>query len=210
LTTLLIPEIVGTIAFALSGFLVATRVKLDLLGIFIASFLTALGGGVVRDVITNQVPYAFSHNLPIIIVILVITFALIFNLHKIPDFEKKSYFLISDTFGLVSFAISGALVAIGAEFNFTGVILLSVTTAVGGGVLRDMLINQIPIVLKSEFYATVAIVVAIGIYLCHFFDILSYVSIGIIFCIGFALRLLAYYQKWQLPTFQKESDERDT
>ena len=80
-----IAEIVGTIAFGLSGFLVATRDRLDLLGIFIASFLTALGGGIARDTIADVTPYAFSHILPTLLVIFVIIFAIIFIVKTIKE-----------------------------------------------------------------------------------------------------------------------------
>jgi uncharacterized membrane protein YeiH len=198
-TTLLIAEIIGIVAFSISGFFVAVRAKLDILGILIASFLTALGGGIVRDIIAGKTPYTFSHNLPSLIVLCVVVLAILFKLHKRADFEKKSYFLISDTLGLVSFAISGAFVALEADFNFAGVILLSVITAIGGGVMRDILINQVPIVLVSEFYATVAILIGAFIYLLNYFDVLSIYGTIFVFVFGFLLRILAYYKKWHLP-----------
>jgi uncharacterized membrane protein YeiH len=198
-TTLLIAEIIGIVAFSISGFFVAVRAKLDILGILIASFLTALGGGIVRDIIAGKTPYTFSHNLPSLIVLCVVVLAILFKLHKRADFEKKSYFLISDTLGLVSFAISGAFVALEADFNFAGVILLSIITAIGGGVMRDILINQVPIVLVSEFYATVAILIGAFIYLLNYFDVLSIYGTIFVFGFGFLLRILAYYKKWHLP-----------
>ena len=199
MTTLLVAEIIGIIAFAISGFFVAVRSNLDLLGIFIASFLTALGGGILRDVIAGYTPYTFSHNLPIFIVLSVVIFSIIFKLHKITDFEKKSYFLISDTLGLVSLAISGAFVAIEADFNFAGIILLSITTAIGGGIIRDIMLNHVPFVLLSEFYATVAIIIGLLIYIFNYFDLLSFYTTTVVFIFGFSIRLLAYYKKWQLP-----------
>ena len=127
-------EIIGTVAFALSGFYVAVKDKLDLLGIFIASFLTALGGGLVRDMIADRAPYTFTHMLPSILVITVILVSILLKLHEKSEIEKKLYFIISDTLGLVSFSISGALVGLHVGFNFFGVILLALLTAVGGGV----------------------------------------------------------------------------
>ena len=194
-----IADFVGTVAFALSGFLVATRDKLDLLGIFIASFLTALGGGIVRDTIANKIPYAFSHHLPTVLVIFVLVFAIIFKLHKKNKFENKTYFILSDSIGLISFSITGALVAIMADFNIFGVIILSLTTAVGGGIMRDVLLNRIPIVLTSELYGTISIVIGCLIFLLDFINQLNTITIFILFIFTLIFRLIAYYKKWHLP-----------
>ncbi len=140
---LLVAEVLGTIAFALSGFYVAVKERLDLLGVFIASFLTALGGGIVRDTIADRAPYTFTHLSPTLLVVIVLVLSIALKLHHKDEIEKKFYFIISDTLGLVSFAISGALVGLQAEFNFFGVILLALLTAVGGGVMRDILLNRV-------------------------------------------------------------------
>jgi len=199
MTELLVAEILGTIAFALSGFYVAVKEKLDLLGIFIASFLTALGGGIVRDTIADRAPYTFTHLLPTVLVLLVLGLSIVFQLHRKGEIEKKFYFIISDTLGLVSFAISGALVGLQVEFNFFGVILLALLTAVGGGVMRDILLNRVPILLTSEFYGTVALLVGMVLFLLKMCDCLGFVSLMGVFACGVALRLLAYYKQWNLP-----------
>lgn len=199
MTELLVAEIIGTVAFALSGFYVAVKEKLDLLGVFIASFLTALGGGIVRDNIADRAPYTFTHLLPTTLVLVVIVLSVLFRLHQKDEIEKKFYFIISDTLGLVSFSISGALVGIQAEFNFFGVILLALLTAVGGGVMRDILLNRVPILLTSEFYGTVALLVGTILFIFEKLNMLGAVPLLAVFGFGVALRLLAYYKKWHLP-----------
>ena len=196
---LLVAEIIGTIAFALSGFYVVVKDTLDLLGVFIASFLTALGGGIVRDTIANRAPYTFTHLLPTFLVIAVLLLSIVLKLHKKDEIEKKFYFIISDTLGLVSFSISGALVGLQAEFNFFGVTLLALLTAVGGGVMRDTLLNRVPILLTSEFYGTVALCVGAMIFVLEWMNIVGVFSLMIVFGFGVALRLLAYYKQWHLP-----------
>jgi len=198
-TLIEVAEIIGILSFALSGFFIAVSSKLDILGVFIASFLTALGGGVIRDVLVGRKLYAFSNNLASILVIAVVVVAIIFKLQRFANIEKSPYFIVADTFGLVSFAISGALIGVEAEFNFFGVILLSLITAVGGGVLRDMLINKIPMILVSEFYGTVAIFVGITIYILGTIDLLNFLTIMNVFFIGIALRFIAFYKDWHLP-----------
>jgi len=194
-----IAEIIGILSFALSGFFVAGSAGLDLLGIFIASFLTALGGGVIRDIIADKPLYAFTNNIASVLVIGVVVAGVLFRLHRFGRIEKNRYFLFADTLGLVSFAISGALVGLEVEFNFSGVVLLSLITAVGGGVLRDMLINEVPFILTSEFYGTVAIIVGMVIYLLNRVGFLTIWGVTAVFVLGILLRLTAVRRNWHLP-----------
>lgn len=194
-----IADIIGIISFALSGFLISIHHKLDILGIFISAFLTALGGGMLRDVIANKTPYIFTDMLPIGLILATLLIALFFKLHKIDDLESKSAFIISDAIGLSSFAITGSLIAIEMNFNFLGVLSLAFLTAVGGGTIRDILINRVPFILVSEFYATVAIIIGFVTYFLNFLNFLNILSLSILFIFGVILRLLAYYKKWQLP-----------
>ena len=199
MTIIEVAEIIGILSFSLSGFFIAVSSKLDILGVFIASFLTALGGGVIRDLLVGRELYAFSNNLASILVISVVITAILFKLQRFSNMEKSPYFMFADTLGLVSFAISGALIGVEAEFNFFGVILLSLITAVGGGVLRDMLINKIPMILVSEFYGTVAIFVGVLIYALGLIEMLNFLTIMNVFFVGVALRFIAFYKDWHLP-----------
>ena len=204
MSALEIADIIGVICFALSGFLIAVHYKLDILGVFISAFLTAFGGGMIRDVLADKTPYVFSSNLPVILVVATVVIALLFKLHKIDDLEGKTTFIISDAIGLVSFSITGSIVAIQNEFNFLGVLILAFLTAVGGGTIRDILINRVPSILVSEFYATVALIIASAMFVLEIFELRNIFSIMIVFICGVILRLLAYYKKWHLPTLSKE------
>ncbi|XPV68619.1 MAG: trimeric intracellular cation channel family protein [Halarcobacter sp.] len=199
MTALQIADIIGVISFALSGFLIAVHYKFDILGIFISSFLTALGGGIIRDVIANKPPFVFNNNLPIILVFATLFLAFIFNIHKKTDLEGKTWFIVSDAVGLTSFAITGALVGIEVNFNFLGVLMLAFLTAVGGGTIRDILINKVPSILVSEFYGTVAIIVGTFTYFLNIFHEANIINLTILFALGVTLRLLAFYKKWSLP-----------
>ena len=204
MSALEIADIIGIICFALSGFLIAVHYKLDILGVFIAAFLTALGGGMIRDVLADRIPYVFTTNLPVILVVCTVLIALLFKLHKIADLEGKTTFIISDAIGLVSFSITGSIVAIQNEFNFLGVLILAFLTAVGGGTIRDILINRVPSILVSEFYATVALIVASIIFVLELLHLRSLPTLTLVFIFGVVLRILAYYKKWHLPTLSKE------
>jgi len=199
MTALQISDIIGIVSFALSGFLIAVHYKFDILGIFISSFLTALGGGMIRDVIANKPPYVLNDNLPIILISATLFISLVLKLHKKTDLESKTAFIVSDAIGLVSFAITGALIGIQSDFNFLGVLMLAFLTAVGGGTIRDILINKVPSILVSEFYGTVAIIVGLITYFLHLLNHASIINLTILFIFGVTLRLLAFYRHWHLP-----------
>jgi len=194
-----IAEYIGIIAFSMSGFFVASRNNLDLLGVLIATFLTALGGGIMRDISVDKVPFTFSHNYPALIVISVLLFMIFFKFHKRNSIENKLLFILSDSIGLVSFSISGGLIAMHAHFNLTGIVAMSFLTAVGGGILRDVIINEVPFVLKTGFYGTISIIIALILYLLNFFNMLTLASTTTLFIFALGLRLLAYYKKWSIP-----------
>lgn len=198
-----IADIIGIISFALSGVLIAVRQNLDILGIFLSSFLTALGGGIIRDTIVDKIPYSLENTLPALIVIVTIASTFLFKLYKKDNLDRKTIFIISDSIGLVSFSITGALIAIEAGLNYFGVTLLALITAVGGGSIRDSLINSVPFVLTSEFYGSVSVIIATLIYLLHFFALDENIYIIFVFIIGIVIRLMAYYKSWKLPKLNR-------
>lgn len=198
-------DILGIIAFALSGFLVGVRNKLDLLGIIIAASITALGGGIVRDAILNRTPFAFTEYYPAVTVMLTIISAFVFRLYRSEHLERKRLYVISDTIGLVAFSITGALLAMDAGFNFFGVTILSFLTAVGGGVIRDTMINKVPFVLVTDFYGSIALIVAILLVISNKFIGVETLEVAIIAAFAIILRLLAYYKEWHLPKLSTDA-----
>ncbi len=199
-TPFAIAEVIGTVSFAVSGYLVGCRKKLDLLGIAMVSMLTAFGGGLVRDVICGRIPNALRSPAPILMASGTVIVALLLRLHKRGEIERSRFFIFADAIGLSAFSISGALSGLGSELGFFGVVLLGFLTAVGGGIVRDTLVNEVPSLLRSEFYGTVAILTAALVYLAHRLLHLHSAVLGVVFLFGLALRLLAYYRRWQLPT----------
>ena len=197
---LIITDIIGIIAFSLSGFLVGVRNRLDLLGIIIAASLTALGGGILRDALLHRTPFAFNEYYPAITLILTVAIVFMFETLRSDKLEHRWLFVISDTVGLVAFSITGALLAIDANYNFFGVIILSFLTAVGGGVTRDVMINKVPAVLLTDFYGSIALIVALLLSLLDLFGFLNPMSIVLVALISVTVRLVAYKQQWHLPT----------
>ncbi len=194
-----IAEYIGIIAFVISGFLVGVRNRLDLLGILISTFLTAFGGGLIRDVIANKTPYTFTHATPGALVVILLIVLIILKIHKKQNIENKALFIISDSIGLVSFSISGALVAISVGYNLTGIMALSFITAVGGGITRDVIINEVPFVFKTGFYGTVALLDGLLIYLLNLLNFINFFALLIVFSLGVTLLIVAFYRKWSVP-----------
>ena len=149
-------DLLGTIAFAISGALSAMNRRLDLFGIFIIAFVTAIGGGTIRDILIGNTPVTWMENTIYIYVIGFVTIlAIIFR--KDLDHLKKSLFLF-DTIGLGIFTITG--VEIGIQNNLSPIISITLGTMTGtfGGVVRDILCNEIPVIFRKEIYATACIV----------------------------------------------------
>ncbi|UPT78271.1 TRIC cation channel family protein [Sulfurovum sp. XGS-02] len=194
-----IAEYIGIIAFASSGFFVAVRNQLDFLGTLISVFLTALGGGIIRDVVVDKMPFTFTHNVPALTILIVMILLIVFRFNKRDSIENKPFFILSDSIGLISFSITGALIAIEAGLNLTGVLALAFVTAVGGGIIRDVIINEIPFVLKTGFYGTIALLIGLTLYILNLYELISYYSMIMVFIAGIVLRLVAYYKKWAIP-----------
>ncbi len=193
-------EYIGIAAFSASGFYIGKRNGLDLLGIYIVAFLTALGGGITRDLILGRTPISFVQTTPTLIVA-IITTLLLFIRHKYHhDIDTKPQFVLIDAVGMVSFAISGAMLAVTHHFNLAGIAISAFITAIGGGVFRDILINQVPYVLKGGFYGIIAIGIGVVVYLLDIANLLNTFTIFILFTGGITLRMYAYSKKWSLPT----------
>lgn len=192
-------EYIGIAAFTFSGFYIAVRNNLDILGIFIVSFLTALGGGIIRDTIVGIAPISLTTIYPMLLVFVIVNILILLKFHKKQEYDRKPIFIIADSFGLSSFSISGALIAVNSGFEISGVVILSFITAVGGGILRDILINEVPYILKGGFYAIISIIIGVVIYGLNYFDALEFLYLSILFVFGIILRLVAFYNNWELP-----------
>ncbi len=194
-----VAEYIGIVAFAISGFFVGVRSRLDFLGVFISVFLTAFGGGIIRDVIADRTPYAFSSNVPAVMILGVMTLLILFRFHKRDSIENRPFFILSDSIGLISFSITGAMIALEEGLNLTGVLALAFITAVGGGITRDVIINEVPFVFKTGFYGTVSLLIGVGVFVLHRTDAVSFLTLSLLFFFGVTLRMVAYYRKWSVP-----------
>ncbi len=195
---MIVADIIGTIAFAISGVLIAVYKKLDIFGIFFVAYLTALGGGVIRDTVADRMPFAFTNYYPIVTVFITIVLTVVLEVYK-KDIDSKFLFILSDAIGLCAFSITGAMVGIEVGFNIFGVIILAISTAVGGGLVRDMLLNEVPFILKEQVYATIAVFIAIVLFSLKSFDLINSISLSLLFFVALFIRLYTYKRKYHLP-----------
>lgn len=191
---------IGIIAFAFAGVSKGVQKKLDVFGLFIVGTLTAVAGGMVRDIILVKVPYAVSN-------IDYLAFAFVASLISIALYKFKFIvpakpLLVADAVGLGVFAAAGAAVALGAGLSVLHVILLAIITAAGGGVLRDILVNEIPFVLRREIYATAAGVGGIAAYASFYlgYDVVTTMSVCAVVTV--AIRFYAIWKKMHLPVIR--------
>lgn len=204
---LLILEIVGTVSFAVSGAFVAIKAKLDLFGVLFIGCVTAVGGGITRDILIGATPPAIFSNLYILLVA-AITAALVFALayvhrEKFDDMREKIEPVnnVFDAFGLAAFSVMGTEVAFvnGLSDNVLLSILLGMFTGVGGGLLRDILTSTTPYIFKKHVYALASIGGAALYYGLRLVspDNLLPSALGMVFVV--VIRLLATKYRWSLP-----------
>lgn len=194
---------IGTIAFTLSGYLVGVAKRLDVLGIMIVALLTAIGGGMIRDILTSNPPAIFYNMSTIYTIIIVLILAWCFKLHQRQKGLMAQVFLVADSIGLVAFSLAGAQIGLNLELNLFGVTALGFVTAMGGGVVRDMMVNEVPFILHKDFYGTVAILMACLLYVSDYFGINGLILQWSLFIFGVTLRLLAHRHDIRLPLAEK-------
>ncbi|MFZ0490977.1 MAG: trimeric intracellular cation channel family protein [Salegentibacter sp.] len=199
LTLFNILDIMGTIAFAISGALAAMERKLDLFGVFIIAFVTAIGGGTLRDTLIGSTPVTWMQNPVYVYLIGVVTILAIIFRNKI-DYLKKSLFLF-DTIGLGIFTITGVEIGIRNELDPIIVIALGTMTGTFGGVIRDILCNEIPVIFRKEIYATACIVGALAFVILYHLGMNKDVIYLVTSLTVIGIRLLVVKYHISLPYF---------
>ncbi|WP_455356813.1 trimeric intracellular cation channel family protein [Streptomyces sp. SYSU K217416] len=192
-------DVAGIFVFAISGALLAVRKNFDVFGIAVLAEVTALGGGLFRDLIIGAVPPAAFTDLGYFVTPLLAA-ALVFFLH--PHVERINGAVnVFDAAGLGLFCVAGTTKAYEYGLGLTASAALGLATAVGGGVLRDVLANEVPSLLRwdRDLYAVPAIVGSVIVALCIRFDSLNGLTSGIAVVTAFVLRLLAMRFHWRAP-----------
>ncbi|SEK99308.1 Uncharacterized membrane protein YeiH [Colwellia chukchiensis] len=203
-------DMFGIIVFALSGALMAGRYQLDPFGVVVLSAVTAIGGGTMRDVIL-QTPVFWLAN-PVYLYLILATAALTIIFIRSPRRIPKRFLLVSDAFGLALFAVIGTEKALSLGAAVPVAVVMGMMTGVAGGMLRDVLCNVIPMILRQEIYATAAILGGALYALLNYLEVPQHIAIILAILSALVLRLAAIYWRVSLPAFaiiDVESKEKD-
>jgi uncharacterized membrane protein YeiH len=194
-------DILGTIAFAISGVLVALNKKMDPFGVLIIAFVTAVGGGTLRDVMIGIEPVSWIKNMTYVYVIIGATVFAVVLRNKI-NYLRTSLFLF-DTIGIGLYTVVGIETGLKAGLHPVICIALGTMTACFGGVIRDILCNEIPVIFRKEIYATACIIGGLTYFLLIKFMADTNLIFVIAIIVVIVIRLIAVKFKISLPSLYK-------
>ncbi len=190
-------DVLGTFAFGLSGALVAIRRRLDIFGILVLAAATGTAGGIVRDLLLGDVPPEVLRTIwPLAVTSLAGLCAFFFG--PVIDRLTRPVMLL-DAAGLGVFAVAGCNKALAAGLEWPGAVLLGMITAIGGGVLRDIMAAEVPRVLHEEVYALAALAGAAAYATCVAFGLTGAWAAGGAVLLAFAIRVASVRYGWTLP-----------
>ncbi|AJE02269.1 trimeric intracellular cation channel family protein [Geobacter pickeringii] len=190
-------DLLGTVAFAASGALAGVRKRMDLLGVIVLGLVTATGGGVVRDVLLHDTPpFCFKNELYLYLAVGASVLVFLVPRH----FERQQRaLLLLDALGLGTFAVIGTSKALVFNLGFMGSVIMGVMTATCGGLIRDVLSNEIPLILQREIYASACVAGGAAYYLMHHLGVPSPVRLTVAAVLVIGIRFAAILKGWQLP-----------
>lgn len=196
--------LIAIAAEAMSGALAAGRRRMDIFGVAVIAFVTALGGGTIRDITLGNFPVGWTGHPEYVYLVIgagLLTVPLARYLHHV-----RRAFLVLDGMGLIAFSIIGCTVALEMGYSGVVVVMAGMMTGISGGILRDILCNQVPIVLQRELYASVSLIVCLAFIGLQALGLHPDLVIVLCFAGGLTLRLLAIWKDWRLPQFSYQND----
>jgi uncharacterized membrane protein YeiH len=203
MNVLYLADLIGTFAFCVTGIIASVQHKIDVVGAFFLALATALGGGIIRDMMLGIPSSTFNDPYHLLIVLNGVIFTYLF-INKIKDGYGYKLFIILDALGLAVFTVIGVEKAITLNVHFFGCILAGTITATGGGMIRDTLICKIPFVFHTEIYATASLLGGVIFYflykLNHFpLSLATLIAVELIFW----SRLWGYKNNIHMPRFYR-------
>ncbi len=197
MTSLLVADLIGVAVFAASGASAAVVKRLDLFGVAFVGFVAALGGGILRDVVIDAAPPLAFADWRYAVVAVVASLAM-FWLH--PQLSRlRRTVLVLDAAGLGLFTVTGTLKALGAGVPPVGACLIGMLTGIGGGVARDLLTGEVPVVLRRDIYAVVALGGAITVAVLEWLRLAGPVPLAASAVAMTVVRLIALRRRWSAP-----------
>lgn len=202
---------VGTLTFAASGALVAVRRRFDVIGVLVLATVTAIGGGSIRDVMVGALPPASLSNEPLLWAVAATAMVVFFAHHRLREDSRLLYAL--DTFGLALFAALGAERGMAYGMGPWGTVFAGAVSGVGGGVLRDVLVGQVPGIFYrfGDFYASAAALGALAYYLAYVLhpDLALVIAVGVTLVVRIGSRLLRLKLPVPRTAPARDADARD-
>ena len=194
-------DFIGTLAFAISGIRLASAKRFDLFGAYVVGVTTAIGGGTLRDLMLGQSPFWMTN--PFYLVCSAIALLWVMAFRRMLVRQNNTWFLF-DTIGLALFTVTGIEKTITAGFPFWTAIIMGTITGAGGGVFRDVFINEVPLIFRKEIYALACVIGGIAYFFCYKFGLESIVSGLICGFVVMLMRFLAVKYKLHLPILKGE------
>ena len=197
MTILYLLDLIGTAAFAASGAWLGVRRRMDLFGVLVLGLVTAVGGGTLRDMLLGDIPpFSLQDETYLYVAILAALFVFI-NRERFKLFEKPLLYL--DAVGLGTFVVIGTTKALDFELGFLGAVLMGVMTATAGGVVRDVLANEVPLILRKEIYASACLAGGVLLVILEQVDVARPTAALLAAVTVIVVRLLAIHYNWSLP-----------
>ncbi len=194
-------DFIGTLAFAISGIRLASAKHFDLFGAYVVGLATAIGGGTMRDVMLGLPPFWMTNAFYLICTALALILVIAFR--KMIVKQENTWFVF-DTIGLGLFTVTGIEKTLSAGFPFWTAIIMGTITGAGGGVIRDVFINEEPLIFRKDIYALACVVGGMAYYICLHLN-LGYITCGLVCGAAVMLmRVIAVHYKLQLPVLKGE------
>lgn len=192
-------ELLGTAAFAVTGALAASRRNMDIFGFCVMALIPAVGGGTIRDMVIGNTPVFWISDSRYVTIAIIAALVVFFTTYK-PG-SRRRILIWMDAMGLALFATLGTQISLAHDTGPLVAVMLGVVTAVTGGMIRDVICNEIPLVLSHEIYATAAFVAGTAYVVADRLDMPAQAALAIAVIAGFTVRALGIIYNWSLPNF---------
>lgn len=199
--TVYVLAMIGTAVFALSGAMAAARQNFDIFGFIVIALAPAVGGGTIRDLLLGNVPVFWIKDLNYVYVASIVAVIAFFQVHRL-DGKRYTFLVWADAFGLALFTIMGTQVAMTHDIHPAMVVMMGMLTGTFGGVVRDIVCNEVPLLLKKEIYMIPAIVGSCTYFWLSSTDLDQNLVMIISACATMAVRGPAIIFGWTLPQYR--------
>lgn len=200
-------EILGTLAFAISGIRLASAKRFDWFGAYVVGLITAIGGGTIRDLLLDTTAFWMLNNIYLTVTAVALLLVIIFGRYLI---RLNNTFFIFDTIGLALFVVVGIQKTIAADFPFWIAIIMGTITGAAGGVLRDILINEVPLIFRKEIYAMACVFGGIVYWICYRLDCAPHLTQILTALTVIATRIVAVKYKLSLPRLKGDEEVEES